>query len=178
MANDQENKFFEDYASGKMEFGLPQSTWDKARQGAFEDIGRQFSANRYRMSQTAAAAGAPLSGQWVGGMGQLAQGQTREMGRVSNELIMQQQKLALEDRWRALDAAKAKAGLASQERIAQMQNEIQKQLAEIQKRTAMADIHAQATDWTRMLQSEGTPMSDTQMLGWFSGGYDPYSNWY
>lgn len=177
QGNGGDQAFFDKYASGKMDFGLPDSMWDKQWQGMSSDINKQFSANRYKMSQTAAAAGAPLSGQWMGDMAMSQRGQTQEMGRAANDLMKNKMTLALQDKWQALEAAKAKAGFASQEMIAKMQSDIQQQLADIQKQTAMADIHAQATDWTRMLQSEGIPMNDTRMLGWFSGKYDPYSNW-
>lgn len=175
--NQGQSDLFDQYASGKVNYGLDDKYWQDAWKGMTGDIGRQFSANRYKMSQQAAAAGAPVSGQWMGDMAMLARGQTAEMGKAGNELMKQRATLALQDKWQALEAAKAKAGFASQEQIAKMQAQIQQQLADIQKQQVMADIHAQATDWTRMLQSEGIPMTDTRFLGWMTGQYDPYSNW-
>jgi glycerol-3-phosphate dehydrogenase len=178
MPQNQNGSLFDEYASGsKKNYGLDDKYWNDMWQGMTGDINRQFSSNRYKMSQQAAAAGAPVSGQWMGDMAMLARGQTAEMGRAANDLMKQRATLALQDKWQALEAAKAKAGFASQEKIAQMQADIQKQLADLQKQQVMADIHAQATDWTRMLRSEGVPMSDTRFLGWMLGQYDPYSNW-
>jgi len=173
----QNGNLFDQYASGKVNYGLDDKHWQGMWSDIQGDIGRQFSTNRYKMSQQAAAAGAPMSGQWIGNMALSQRGQTAELGKAGNELMKQRATLALQDKWQALEAAKAKAGFASQEKIAQMQAQIQQQLADIQKQQVMADIHAQATDWTRVLQSQGVPMTDTRFLGWLSGEYDPYSQW-
>lgn len=166
------NQWYQDYIHGKQQFGMAPEAFNQAKQQALMTVDKSYDQQAYDMAQQGAARGfGGVSGDWLNKSAMMSQGRAGEKTKAVTDINMQQQKFVLEDKWRALEAAKAQSGFESQEMIAAMQAKIQQQLADLQKEQYGTDLHAQAIDFATMISNQtGMNISPNMVLYYLTNG--------
>jgi hypothetical protein len=158
---------------GQGGFGPDPAAWEAAKQQALGSIAQQGAGMMYRLGQQGAAQGTSQSGMQMAGQRQIIADMNRAGSQALNQLAMQQQQMAQEDRWKRLAAASGQAGLDVQSAVAAKEAAIKQYLAEQTGMMNAADLAAQALDWTLWGQNQGYPFDLRQVQSFF-GGTNPY----